>query len=55
MGQHLALAELVVIAAMFLQRFSVTAQQGTAPPEPVFNITLRPRAALHLRVTRRAA
>ena len=54
-GQHLALAELAVIAALFLQRFSVTAPQGMAPPEPVFNITLRPREALHLGLTRRAA
>ena len=55
MGQHLALAEMTVIAAMFLQRFSVAAPQGMTPPEPVFNITLRPREALRLIVTRRAA
>jgi cytochrome P450 len=55
LGQHLALAEMTVIAAMFLQRFSVAAPAGMAPPEPVFNITLRPREALRLVVTRRAA
>ena len=55
MGQHLALAEMVVIAAMFLQRFSVAPPQDMAPPEPVFNITLRPRKALQLMLTRRAA
>jgi cytochrome P450 len=54
-GQHLALAEMLVIAAMFLQRFTVTPPQGMAPPQPVFNITLRPRQALQLVLTRRAA
>jgi cytochrome P450 len=54
MGQHLALAEMTVIAAMLLQRFSVSAPDGMAPPDPVFNITLRPREALRLVLTRRA-
>ncbi|MFC5462531.1 cytochrome P450 [Massilia niabensis] len=54
-GQHLALAEMTTIAAMFLQRFSVSAPEGMAPPEPVFNISLRPRGALHLLLVRRAA
>lgn len=54
-GQHLALAEMTVVAAMFLQRFSVTVPPGMAPPEPVFNITLRPREPLRLVLTRRAA
>jgi cytochrome P450 len=54
MGQHLALAEMTVIAAMFLQRFSVSAPGDMAPPDPVFNITLRPREALRLVLTRRA-
>jgi len=48
LGQHLALAEMTVIAAMFLQRFAVSAPAGMAPPEPVFNITLRPRDPLQL-------
>ena len=52
-GQHLALAEMTVIAAMFLQRFTVGVPAGMAPPEPVFNITLRPRDALHLMLARR--
>jgi cytochrome P450 len=55
MGQHLALAEMTVIAAMFLQRFSVRAPEGMAPPEAVFNITLRPREPLRLLLKERAA
>jgi cytochrome P450 len=55
MGQHLALAEMTVIAAMFLQRFSVSAPAGMAPREPVFNITLRPREPLRLVLKARAA
>ncbi|MFC5476630.1 cytochrome P450 [Massilia suwonensis] len=54
-GQHLALTEMTVIAAMFLQRFAVRAPAGMAPPEPVFNITLRPREPLHLVLERRMA
>ena len=53
-GQHLALTEMTVIAAMFLQRFAVRAPEGMAPPEPVFNITLRPRTPLRLVLERRA-
>jgi cytochrome P450 len=53
-GQHLALAEMTVVAAMFLQRFQVAAPEGMAPPEPAFNITLRPREALWLVLGRRA-
>jgi len=54
LGQHLALAEMTVVAAMFLQRFSVRPVEGMAPPEPVLNITLRPREALRLVLERRA-
>ena len=55
MGQHLALAEMTVVAAMFLQRFAVRVPEGMAPPEPVFNITLRPREPLRLVLEERAA
>jgi cytochrome P450 len=53
-GQHLALAEMTVVAAMFLQRFRVAAPEGMAPPEPGFHITLRPRESLELLLARRA-
>jgi cytochrome P450 len=54
LGQHLALAEMTVIAAMFLQRYEVGAPAGMAPPRPVFNITLRPERPLTLRLAARA-
>lgn len=53
LGQHLALAEMTVIAAMFLQRFSVTVPAGIDAPKPVLNITLRPQHALRLRLAPR--
>ncbi|WP_413674906.1 cytochrome P450 [Massilia cellulosiltytica] len=53
LGQHLALAEMTLLAAMFLQRYMVVAPAGMAPPKPVFNITLRPETPLTLRLTAR--
>jgi cytochrome P450 len=49
-GQHLAMAEMTVVAAMFLQRFSVSVPDGMVAPEPVLNITLRPDRPLRLRL-----
>ncbi|MFJ1466343.1 cytochrome P450 [Massilia orientalis] len=54
LGQHLALAEMTLLAAMFLQRYMVEAPAGMAPPKPVFNITLRPETPLTLRLTARS-
>ena len=54
LGQHLALAEMTLLAAMFLQRYQVDVPAGMAPPKPVFNITLRPETPLTLRLTARA-
>jgi cytochrome P450 len=54
LGQHLALAEMTVIAAMFLQRYEVEVPAGMAPPRPVLNITLRPETPLSLRLVARA-
>ncbi|KGF83445.1 cytochrome P450 [Massilia sp. JS1662] len=53
LGQHLALAEMTLLAAMFLQRYQVDVPAGMAPPKPVFNITLRPETPLTLRLTAR--
>ena len=53
LGQHLALAEMTLLAAMFLQRYMVEAPAGMAAPKPVFNITLRPETPLTLRLTAR--
>lgn len=48
LGQHLAMTEMIVIAAMFLQRFEVMIPVGMPAPVPVFNITLRPSKPLCL-------
>ena len=53
LGQHLALAEMTLLAAMFLQRYEVDVPPGTTRPKPVFNITLRPETPLVLRLTAR--
>jgi cytochrome P450 len=53
LGQHLALVEATLLAAMFLQRYTVDVPAGMAPPRPVFNITLRPETPLTLRVAAR--
>ncbi|WLI89312.1 cytochrome P450 [Massilia sp. R2A-15] len=53
LGQHLAMAEMTIVAAMFLQRFSVGVPAGMAAPKPVFNITLRPDQPLRLALARR--
>jgi cytochrome P450 len=51
LGQHLAMAEMTVIAAMFLQRFAVSEPAGMTAPEPMFHITLRPAKPLRLQLT----
>lgn len=48
LGQHLAMTEMTIIAAMLLQRFTVTIPAGMAAPKPVFHITLRPEQPLCL-------
>jgi cytochrome P450 len=53
LGQHLAMAEMTVIAAMFLQRFAVAVPAGMAAPEPMFHITLRPGQPLRLTLAAR--
>ncbi|TFV98673.1 cytochrome P450 [Oxalobacteraceae bacterium OM1] len=51
LGQHLAMTEMTVIAAMILQRFTLTAPEDMAAPRPAFNISLRPDAPLRLQVS----
>ena len=50
LGQHLALTEMTLIAAMLLQRFALAVPDGMPAPTPAFNITLRPRHALRLQL-----
>ncbi len=55
LGQHLALAEMTVVAAMLLQRFVLAKREGMAEPEAVLNISLRPNTPLLLKVERRTS
>jgi len=50
LGQHLAMAEMTVIAAMVLQRFSLSVPDGMPDPRQLLNVTLRPEQPLHLAV-----
>ena len=53
LGQHLALAEMTVVAAMLLQRFVLAKAAGQGEPEAALNISLRPKASLVLDLKRR--
>ncbi|BAX61929.1 cytochrome P450 [Burkholderia stabilis] len=50
LGQHLAMTEMTVVAAMILQRHVLSVPPGMAPPRAVLNVTLRPERALHLAI-----
>ncbi|WP_333997737.1 cytochrome P450 [Burkholderia cepacia] len=50
LGQHLAMTEMTVVAAMVLQRYVLSLPPGMAPPRAVLNVTLRPQRALHLAI-----
>jgi cytochrome P450 len=53
LGQHLALAEMTVVAAAMLQRFVLGKAQGQGDPEAAMHISLRPKRSLRLKVERR--
>ena len=53
LGQNLAMAEMTVIAAMILQRFSLSVPHGMLPPQPTMKVTLRPGIPLNLKVAAR--
>lgn len=52
-GQHFALFEMGLIAAMLLQRFHLQWPDGTAWPEGNLAVTLRPASPMVLRLTPR--
>ena len=54
-GQHFAMLEMTLVAAMLLQRFELRLPDDAAPAEPVLNVTLRPRQGLTLWMKRRPA
>ncbi len=51
-GQHFAMLEMSLVAAMLLQRYRLELPPGEPPCEPVLNVTLRPRGGLRLRLCR---
>lgn len=51
LGQHLAMAEMTVVAAMVLQRVQLAVPEGQALPQPVLRVTLRPATPLRLRLS----
>ena len=51
LGQHLAMTEMMVVAAMVLQRFSLSVPDGMTAPKPVFNVSLRPQQPVHLQIS----
>jgi cytochrome P450 len=53
LGQHFAMLEMTLIAALLLQRYALALPPGTAPAEAVLNVTLRPRQRLWLQLRRR--
>ena len=55
LGQHLATAEMTVVAAMLLQRFTLSPPEGMASPRPLLNVTLRPEQPLCLAIAPAAA
>jgi len=52
LGQHFAVLEMTLIAAMLLQRYRVETDHAPMP-EPRLNVTLRPSAPVRLRLVRR--
>jgi len=52
-GQHFAMLEATLVAAMLLQRFGWRLAAGTGPAQPEMNVTLRDRAGLRVRLARR--
>lgn len=54
-GQHLAITEMTLVAAMLLQRCTLHRVPGEPEPQPRLHVTLRPARPLRLQLRRRAA
>jgi len=52
-GQHFAMLEMVLVAAMLLQRCTLALPPGAPPAVAEMNVTLRPRGGVRLRLVRR--
>ncbi|MFT4103990.1 MAG: cytochrome P450 [Burkholderiaceae bacterium] len=55
LGQHFAMLEMTLLAAMLLQRYALQPIEGEPPGEPWQTITLRPRGGSSLILARRPA
>ena len=53
LGQYFASVEMALIAAHIVQTFDLSLEAGTALPEPVVDVALKPKTALRVRFTRR--
>ena len=51
-GQHFAMLEMTLVAAMLLQRYRLALPAEAKPCEPVLQVTLRPRGGLRLHLHR---
>lgn len=54
-GQHFAMLEMTLVAALLLQRCTLAPMPGQALPRPRMAVTLRPSSPLRLRLRRRAS
>lgn len=54
-GQHFAMLEMTLVAALLLQRCTLHTVAGEAPPQPRMYVTLRPALPVRLAVRRRSA
>lgn len=52
-GQHFAMLEVTLVAALLLQRYELRVVSGGAIPRPELNVTLRPSEPLRLQFLRR--
>ena len=53
-GQHFAMLEMTLLAAMLLQRYTLELPDGAGPVRPVMQVTLRPEGDMRLLLRRRA-
>jgi cytochrome P450 len=54
LGQHFAMLEMSLVAALLLQRCTLALPSDAPPADPVLNVTLRPRHGLHLMLSSRS-
>ena len=54
-GQHFAMLEMTLLAAMLLQRYTLRMDDAAAPCQPQLHVTLRPSRPTAIWLTRRSA